>query len=191
MKIGNSYCFPQLIAVLFFRYSCLVSSSPSEAGQFNWEYWPLVQEIISVIQYLPCFRGGLLLCFLLRVECWEFVSLPHPLSLGQIQWATCPFHCLCFITVCCLFFSFVWQFGFGCCSLPQEIISWPITCPVSGSGLSPTWSQTSLPFLCLFTESLVLTLVLCPAPFLQWRISILRTPSSVCVWIQFAVCFPL
>jgi hypothetical protein len=41
-------------------------------GQFSFECCPLVQEIISVILYLPCFGGGLSLClftgiYMLRV----------------------------------------------------------------------------------------------------------------------------
>jgi hypothetical protein len=40
----------------------LVSSSPSKVGQFSFECFPLVQEIISVIHYLPYFGGALSLC---------------------------------------------------------------------------------------------------------------------------------
>jgi hypothetical protein len=40
----------------------LVNSSFSELGQFNFECCPLVQQISSVIYYMPCFGGGLLLC---------------------------------------------------------------------------------------------------------------------------------
>jgi hypothetical protein len=42
--------------------SSAVRSSPSKVGQFNFESFPLAQEISSVIHYLPCFGGGLSLC---------------------------------------------------------------------------------------------------------------------------------
>jgi hypothetical protein len=53
-----------------------------------------------------------------------------------------------------LFFSFVGQFGFGYCSLAQEISS-VIHYFAFGSGLLPIYSQPLLPFLYLFTDSLV------------------------------------
>jgi hypothetical protein len=48
-------CYPS--AAAFF-----VSSSLSKVGQFSFECFSLVQEISSVIHYLPCFGGGLSLC---------------------------------------------------------------------------------------------------------------------------------
>jgi hypothetical protein len=40
----------------------LVNSSPSEVEQFKFGCCPLVQEISSVVHYLPCFGSGFSLC---------------------------------------------------------------------------------------------------------------------------------
>jgi hypothetical protein len=92
MQGGRCYCFPQLTAVLCFSCSCLVSSSPSEVRQFGFECCPLAQKISSIIHYLPCFGewliAGLLSVFPVFIY-WafstEFSSLPHSLSLLQVQ----------------------------------------------------------------------------------------------------------
>jgi hypothetical protein len=55
MQGGESYCFPQLIAVFSFSCSCLVSSSSSKVKQFDLEFCPLAQKIWSVIHYLLYF----------------------------------------------------------------------------------------------------------------------------------------
>jgi hypothetical protein len=57
-----------VIVMLSFSCSCLVSSSSSEVGHFSFECCPLVQEINSMIHYLPCFGGGLLLCLFTGVS---------------------------------------------------------------------------------------------------------------------------
>jgi hypothetical protein len=48
--------------------------------------------------------------FTVFVQHWEFISLPHPLSWGQVQCSTCPLFCPSFISVRHLFFSFAEQF---------------------------------------------------------------------------------
>jgi hypothetical protein len=64
-----------------------------------------------------------------------------------------------------LFFSFVWQIGFGMLSLAQEISSVIHYLPCFRERLTPTCCQSSLPFLCLFTDRLVLRLAPCTSPF--------------------------
>jgi hypothetical protein len=64
---------------------------------------------------------------------------------------------------------------------------WSTIFLASGSGLSPTCSQSSLPFLCLFTDSLALRLVPWPPPFLQCTFSIPPSPSHCHAGLQFAV----
>jgi hypothetical protein len=146
-------------------------------GQFNFECCPLVQEIISVIHYLPCVYHCVCL---LRIQHWEFISLPCPLCLGQVQCFTCPLFCPCFITVCCFLFSLAGQLSFGCCSLALEISPVIHYLPCFGECLIATRSQSSLPFLCLLTDSSVLSLVPFPSPFLWCSFSVLPAPS-VCV----------
>jgi hypothetical protein len=99
-------CLPQLISVLIFTCSCLVSYFPSEVGQFNLECCPLVQEINSVIHYLPCFGGGLLLCLFTESSALGvyFFSPLFFSRAGSVFYP--PLSCLCFITVHSLFFSF-------------------------------------------------------------------------------------
>jgi hypothetical protein len=58
---------------------------------------------------------------------------------------------------------------------------WSITYCTSGSGLSPIHYQSSLPFLCLFTDSSTLRLAPCPSPFLWCSFSI--PPPTVHVWL--------
>jgi hypothetical protein len=123
MQDGQSYCFPQLITVLPFSCSCLVSSSHSEVGQFSFECCPLVQELALQSTTYPALEVASHCVCLLIVQCWDFSSLHHPLSLGQVKHATCPLCCSCLITVRCLFFIFARQFGFGCCSVAEEISS--------------------------------------------------------------------
>jgi hypothetical protein len=44
----------------------------------------------------------------------------------------------------------------------RKWVLWSTNFPVSGNGLSPTLSHPSPPFLCLFTDSLVVSLAPCP-----------------------------
>jgi hypothetical protein len=96
------------------------SASPTARWwQFNFECCPLVQEISSAIHYLSCFGGGLLLRFFIGFSALGVYFFALSLLWDKLC-STSPLHCLCFITVCCLFFRFS---GFGCCCLPQEMIS--------------------------------------------------------------------
>jgi hypothetical protein len=75
----------------------------------------------SALQSTTCPALEVAYCcvFLLGFLLWEFISLLCPFF--EISCVLPPpLHCLCFITVCCLFFRFS---GFGCCCLPQEMIS--------------------------------------------------------------------
>jgi hypothetical protein len=83
MQSGQSYCFLHLRVVLSFSCSCLVCSSPSEVGQFHFECCPPVQEISSVIHYLPALEVAFRYLCLLRVQHWEFSSLPWPPFFGE------------------------------------------------------------------------------------------------------------
>jgi hypothetical protein len=56
---------------------------------------------------------------------------------------------------------------------------WSTTFPASGSGLSPTCSQSLLPFLCLFTDSLALRPAPWPSPFLWCTFRVPPTLSTV------------
>jgi hypothetical protein len=90
------------MAALSISCSCLVSFSSREVEQFSFECLPLVQEIFSAIHYLPLFGGGLSTVFVSGILHWGFISLPCPLSLGQVQYATRPllsrfYHSLLFV----------------------------------------------------------------------------------------------
>jgi hypothetical protein len=63
MQGGQTYCFPNLAAVLSFSCICFVSSSPSEVGQLSFECCHVVQEISCAIYYLPCFGMWLVAVF--------------------------------------------------------------------------------------------------------------------------------
>jgi hypothetical protein len=115
--------------------------------------------------------------------------VPYPLSLGQVQCSISPLYSLCVMMVHCLFFSFVGQFDYGCCSQAQEMISvinylpcfgeWLITCPISTScfssvcllmvhaeisslllPLSSVHFQQSRPFCCVLHYSLMCWFIL-------------------------------
>jgi hypothetical protein len=108
--------------VLSFIYSCLVSYSPSGVWQLKFECRPQVQEISSATTTCPGLEVACCCVCLLRFPCCEFFSLIYSLFLGQVVFHPHP-PLLCFTTVDGLLFSFARQFGFGCCSLAQEMIS--------------------------------------------------------------------
>jgi hypothetical protein len=84
---------------------------------------------------------------------WGVLSLPHPLSLGQVQCSIGPLCCQYVMMVHCLFFSFAGQFGFGCCSLAQEMISVLCYLPCFGEWLLAHLLSAFLPFQFLLTNS--------------------------------------
>jgi hypothetical protein len=84
--------------MLSFSCMCLVSSSPSEVGQFSFECCPLVQEISFATTTCPALGGGLLPIPTLSLPCLSCVQVEHSIH---------PFCCPCLITVCYVFFSFV------------------------------------------------------------------------------------
>jgi hypothetical protein len=63
---------------------------------------------------------------------------------------------------------------------------WSTTFPCFGEWLIASF-QPLLPFLCLFTDSLALSLGPCPSPFLWFSFSVWPAPSTV--WFHFAVCY--
>jgi hypothetical protein len=139
--------------VLPFSCSCLVSSSPTEVEQFKFECCALVQEMIPVIHYLPCFGGGFLLCLFIGVSALGayFFALP-PFSGAGSVFHQPPLLSVCY-AVCCLLFSFGGQFDFGCCSLAQEMSSVICYLPYFGEWLIVHLLSAFLPFQCLFTDS--------------------------------------
>jgi hypothetical protein len=81
----------------------------------------VVQEISSAIHYLPCFGGGLLLCSFTGISTLGVYFFARLLSLGQVVFQLpTPLSMLDYSS---LFISFVGQFGFGCCSLTEEMSS--------------------------------------------------------------------
>jgi hypothetical protein len=166
MQGGPGYWFPQLIAVLPFNCSCLVSSSPIEVWQFKFKIFPQVWEISSVVHFLSCFGGGFLLCLFTGISMLgTYFFAPSPFPCGRVSVLSVLPCSQCVMMVHCLFFNFAGQFDFGCCSLAQEMSSvihylpcfreWPITCQV----------LAFLPFWHLFTDSLCLDLLLSPPCF--------------------------
>jgi hypothetical protein len=95
--------------------------------------------------------------------------------------------CQCVQMVCCLFFSFAGQFGFGCSSLAQEMS--PVICyyPALGSGLSPTHSLPS----CLSCFSLLVVhaeISSLPLPLSSVHFHHSH-PLCCCARLQFSVCY--
>jgi hypothetical protein len=86
---------------------------------------------------------------------WVFVSLPHPLSLGQVSDPSAgPL-----LSVCCdgllifLFFNFSVSFDFGYCSLAQEMSFVDHYLPYSRQWLITHLLSALQPFQPLFTKS--------------------------------------
>jgi hypothetical protein len=106
MQGGQNYWFPQLIVVLPFSCSCLVSSSPSEVGQFKFACCPQVQEMSSVVHELPCFGDGFSLCLFPGVSAQGvYFFAPSPFSgVGSV------FHQPPLLSVCYDGLLFVFQF---------------------------------------------------------------------------------
>jgi hypothetical protein len=174
--------------VLSFSCSCLVSFSPSKVGQFNFECCPLAQEISSVIHYLPCFGGALSLCLFIKSSVLGFYSFASPPLSRQVQFSTSrtPLsvldYSLLFVFQFCgkvQFWVLLSESGDHLCDLFPALL-W--------SGLSPACCQSLLPFLCLFTDSLVLSLAPCPSPFFWCSFSVPPTLSTLYVWLKFIVC---
>jgi hypothetical protein len=87
MQAGQRHWFSQLIAVLPFSCSCLVSSSPSEVWQFKFECCPQAQEMSSSC---PALELAFCCACLLGFAVWGLISLPRPLSLGHGQYSGSP-----------------------------------------------------------------------------------------------------
>jgi hypothetical protein len=80
-------------------------------------------------------------------------------------------------TVC---FQFCGAVSFGFCSLAQEMISVIHYLPCFGEWLISAHSLSSLPFLCLFTDSSALKPALAPLPF-SGAVSMFHLPSPLSV----------
>jgi hypothetical protein len=94
------------IVLLPFSCSCLVNSSPSKVAQFKFECSPQVQEISSVVHYLPCFGDGFSLCSFTRISAlgvYFFASPPFS-GPGSV------FHQPPLLSVCYDILLFVFQF---------------------------------------------------------------------------------
>jgi hypothetical protein len=150
MQGGQSYCFPQLTTMLSLSCSCLVRSSLSKVGQFSFECCPLVQEISSVIHYLPWFERWLIAVFVH----WGFSAENLVLCLTTFLWgrfSVLPIpsavHVWLQLAVC---FSVLWGSSVWDAALWLRRSSlWSTTCPALGGSLLLTCSQPLLPFLCL------------------------------------------
>jgi hypothetical protein len=136
--------------VLPFGCSCLVSSSPSKVGQFSFGGLWFKRSVLQSTT-CPALAVVFAVC-LLGFPQWGFISLPCPLFLGQVQCSISPLCCLCFVTACCLFFSFVGQFSFGCCLLAQDMSSVIHFLPCFGDCLLPALSWPS----CLYCVCLLI-----------------------------------
>jgi hypothetical protein len=136
---------------------------------------PLVQEIISVIHYLLCFGGGLLLC-LFTESSGRLVLCPTPFLWGQFSMPPVPsvVHVWLQFAVC---FSVLWDtLVLDAALWLRRSALWSTTCPALGSSLLPAHCQPLLLFLCLFTEFGTENLVHC----LWCRFSMPPAPSAVC-----------
>jgi hypothetical protein len=129
---------------------CLVSSSSSEVGQFNFESCLLVQEIISVIHYLPCFGGGLLLCLFTdsSVLSVYFFALPFISGAGM---SPAPFavHARLQIAV---YFSVLWSLVLDAALVLRKSALVIHYLPCFGEFIAHLLSVFTA-FLCLFTDS--------------------------------------
>jgi hypothetical protein len=145
MQGGQSYCFPQLIVVLSLSCSCLVSSTPVRWGSssLNAALWS--RRLVLWSTTCPALEGSVCL---LRVQLWEFSSLPPPTLLWSRLYSIYPLCCPARLQFT-VFFSFAGQFSFGCCSLAQEMSSvvhylpcfreWLITGPLSAFAAFPVF----------------------------------------------------
>jgi hypothetical protein len=144
-------------AVVFTRWQlcCPLASAlfvqllPQQSGAIQLWMRPSVPEISSRIYHLPCF-GKLVCCpiplvsicaspncFSLRVQCWEFASLPYPPILqGRISIPPLPLLVVLDYSSLFMFFSFVGGRGRfnltrGCTALcSRGVVSRGVTCGV-------------------------------------------------------------
>jgi hypothetical protein len=140
MQGGQSYWFPQMIAVLLFSCSCLVSSSPRKLGQFSFECGLWFRRSALPSTTCPALEVACCCVCLLGFPCWVFISLPRPLSLGQVVFQLPPLLSVFYYSLLFVF-QFCGQFSFECCSLAKEMSSvihylpcfgdWLIACPIS------------------------------------------------------------
>jgi hypothetical protein len=161
---------------------------PSKVRQFTFECCPLLQEISSAIHYLPCLEVTYHCVCLLRVQHWEISSLPHPLFRGKFNMPPIPspVHVRLQFIVC--FSVLLGSLGRDADIWVRRSSLWSTTCPASGSGFLPPCSQPSLPFLSLFTESLVLSLAPFPS-FFYGQVQCATHPSTLYARVQFTVMF--
>jgi hypothetical protein len=136
----------------------LVRSSLSEVWQFKFAC--VLRFRRSALQSTSCPALEVAFCCACLWGGACFFASPPFSGAGSVicQLPPC---CQCVMMVHCLFFNFVGQFGFGCCSLAQEMSSvicylpcfreWLITCPL-------------LIFQCLFTAAEISSLLLPLSP---------------------------
>jgi hypothetical protein len=123
------------------------------------------------------FRGGLSLCLFTESTVLNLAHCPAPFLSWRFSIPPTPTaHVLLQFAVC---FSVLWGSSVLDAALWLRRWSlWSTTFPALGSGLLPTCFQSSQPFLCLFTESVVLSLAPCLFPFLQCSFSVPSLHSS-------------
>jgi hypothetical protein len=147
MQGGQSYWFPQLIAVLSFSCSCLTHRGGSV------QVWML--SCCSGDQLCNLLPDLLLMWLFAVFVHWEFRAGGLFLCLVLFLWSrlcsTCSLCCPCSVLNAPLWL--------------RRSALWSTTCPALGSGLLPAHCQSLLPFLCLFTDCLALKLAPCPPPF--------------------------
>jgi hypothetical protein len=149
-----------------------------QVWQFYFECCTQVQEISSVVHWLSCSGGGFSLCSFTRISMLGayFFAPPNFYGSGSVSHQL-SHYCQCVMMVHCLFFNFVGQSDFGCCSLAQEMSSmihylpcfreWLITHPLSPSCLSSSCLRivhadiNSLLLLLWCTCSVPVSLLLC------------------------------
>jgi hypothetical protein len=113
--------------------------------------------------------------------------LPCLLSLGQGQCSISSPCCQCVMMVCCLFFNFVGQFDFGCCSLAQKMSSVISYLPLFREWLIThlllAWPSCLSSVCLLIVHAKISSLPLPPSPMH----SQLSCPLCYCSRLQFAV----
>jgi hypothetical protein len=125
---------------------------PQCCGSVQFWMQSLVQEIISIIHYLPCFGGGFLLCLFTGIYGWGLFLCPVRFLRGRFSVPSAP-STVCVLWLFTVWFQFCQAVQFWMLLSGQEMISVFHYLPCFREWFIASPHSVFLPFLYLFTDS--------------------------------------
>jgi hypothetical protein len=185
MHCGERYWFPQLIAVLPFRCSCLVGSSHSEVWQIKFEWCTLFLGA-QFCSPLAALLWRWLFVWISALGAY-FFALP-PFSGADSVFCQCsPPPSVCYDSLLFVFSVLLGSLTLGAAHWLRRWAVWSATCRASGSGLLPTCSWPSyLSSICLMIVHTEISSLPLPFSLVHFQCS---WALCCCARAEFTLCY--